>query len=335
MDSLTKRAQEEANFTRYVPEQNEGHYESYFQRANHPTRPLAFWIRYTIFSPAKNPGKALGELWAVYFDGESSQHVVSKTEVPMSRCSFARDALDVRIDESILLPGLLQGHTRDDNNIEWDLRYENGQKPLFIMPLSYYEKGFPKAKALVGVPLAKYSGTIRVNGKTVEIDNWVGSQNHNWGSKHTDHYAWGQVAGFTDYPDTFLELATARLKIGPFWTPAITLIVLRHEGHEYCLNALRKSFGRASFGYFYWDFRARSREIQIEGRISAKADDFVCLRYYNPPGGIKYCLNTKIAACQLALQLKGVAESEILETPHRAAFEILTDKTDHGLVPAV
>ena len=185
MDSLTKRDQKEANFTRCVPEQTEGHYESYFQRANHPTRPLAFWIRYTIFSPVKNPEKALGELCAVYFDGESSQHVVSKTELPMSRCSFAGEALDVRIDESILLPGILQGYARSDSNIEWDLRYKNGQEPLFIMPLSYYGKGFPKAKALVGVPLAKYSGTMMVNGKTVEIDNWVGSQNHNWGSKHT------------------------------------------------------------------------------------------------------------------------------------------------------
>jgi len=163
MDSLMIRAQKEANFTRYVPEQKEGHYESYFQRANHPTRPLAFWIRYTIFNPINNPDKALGELWAVYFNGESNQHVVSKTEVPMSRCSFAREALDIRIDESVLLPGLLQGYTKGGSNIEWDLRYESGQEPLFIMPLSYYGKRFPKAKALVGVPMAKYSGTIRVN----------------------------------------------------------------------------------------------------------------------------------------------------------------------------
>ena len=78
-----------------------------------------------------------------------------------------------------------------------------------------------------------------------------------------------------------------------------------------------------------------SRDIQIEGRIKAKSDDFVCLRYYNPPGGIKYCLNTKIAACQLRLRLKGSDEPELLETPHRAAFEILTDKTNHRLVPVV
>ena len=48
-----------------------GHYESYFQRANHPTRPLAFWIRYTAFVPRGRARDAVGELWAIWFDGEA------------------------------------------------------------------------------------------------------------------------------------------------------------------------------------------------------------------------------------------------------------------------
>jgi len=325
---------EQANFARYTAGQNEGHYESYFQRANHPTRPLAFWIRYTIFSPDGKPEKALGELWAIYFDGENNQHIVAKTEVSLSACAFAVDAFDVKIADSTLGPGFLKGCARSNNEIEWDLRYENGQELLFLLPLSYYEKGFPKAKALVGVPLARYGGTVKVNGETIEIDGWVGSQNHNWGSKHTDRYAWGQVAGFPNSPETFLELATAQLKFGPFWIPAMTLIVLRHRGHEYRLNKLLSSFRRASIEYFNWDFRARSQDIQADGRIVAAKEDFVCLRYYNPPGGIKHCLNSKIANCRLVLRFKGASEPEVLETPHGAAFEILTDKTDYGLTPA-
>ena len=59
-----------ANKTVHQPGQTTGHYESFFLRANHPSLPLAFWIRYTIFSPQGQPEKAIGELWAVYFDGE-------------------------------------------------------------------------------------------------------------------------------------------------------------------------------------------------------------------------------------------------------------------------
>ena len=71
---------------------------------------------------------------------------------------------------------------------------------------------------------------------------WIGSQNHNWGSAHTDRYAFGQVAGFDDAPDTFLEVATVKAKIaGPVMTPWLTTLVLRHDGREHALVALRKA----------------------------------------------------------------------------------------------
>jgi hypothetical protein len=97
------------NWTRYLPGQSSGHYESFFQRANHPTRPLAFWIRYTIFSPRGRPNEAVGEQWAIFFDGETGEHVAVKTQLPFERCHFARDAFDVRVGEAILEPGHLQG----------------------------------------------------------------------------------------------------------------------------------------------------------------------------------------------------------------------------------
>jgi hypothetical protein len=49
------------NFAQYRPGGAPGHYESWYLRANHPSRPLAFWIRYTIFSPAGRPADAVGQ----------------------------------------------------------------------------------------------------------------------------------------------------------------------------------------------------------------------------------------------------------------------------------
>ena len=48
------------NGARFEPADAGGHYESWFQRANHPTRREAFWIRYTVFSPAGRPEDAVG-----------------------------------------------------------------------------------------------------------------------------------------------------------------------------------------------------------------------------------------------------------------------------------
>jgi hypothetical protein len=102
------------NFARYRTGQTAGHYESYFLRANHPTEPRAFWVRYTIFSPSLRPRDAIGELWAVVFDAIAGRHVVAKTEAPIDRCTFSGNRFAVRIGDSELAPGVLVGRRPDD-----------------------------------------------------------------------------------------------------------------------------------------------------------------------------------------------------------------------------
>lgn len=327
---------ERVNATRYRPSQKAGHYESFFQRANHPSRPLAFWIRYTIFSPQDCPEDAVGELWAIYFNGETHQHVVVKKEVPFKECTFKTDGFlvsvgDARLDRAGLFGSIASG----EHALSWALAFASKADPLFMLPPDLYEANFPQAKSLVGLPLAVYNGALRVDGREIAVADWVGSQNHNWGVKHTDHYAWGQVAGFDTHRESFLEVATARLKIGAAWTPFMTPIVLRHLGREISLNSLSQ-IGRAeaSFSYFDWTFKSETDEIILEGTLSASREAFVGLRYRNPPGGTKECLNTKIASCELRVTYRqpgGTSRKEILSTRNRAAFEILTDDRDHGV----
>ena len=199
------------------------------------------------------------------------------------------------------------------------------------MPDKFYDLSFPKAKALVGIPFATYSGHLIVNEKKIEIDQWIGSQNHNWGSQHTDRYAWGQVAGFDDCPDSFLEIATAQIKLGMVYSPKMTIAVLRHDGKEYRFNSLLRSIiNKASYKYFEWDFSLANGSEKLSGKIRAEKQNFVGLNYYNPPGGNKTCLNTKIAFANVLLTL-GNGEIVDLKTNHRAAFEILTNDSSHGI----
>jgi len=335
MGSELQRLQATANHTRYRTGQQRGHYESFFLRGNHPQRPLAFWIRYTIFSPQRHPEAALGELWAVSFDGETSTHVAVKCEVPFAACAFSPSAFDVRIDRARLRPGALSGAaTTAAHAMAWDLTYAGAAAPLLLLPPRLYDSPLPKAKSLVGLPLARFAGTLTVDGVRLDVTDWVGSQNHNWGTRHTDHYAWGQVAGFDTHPDSFLEVGTARLKLGPLWTPFMTVLVLRHRGEELVLNRLGQSLrARASFRYFEWDFATENDQRRVVGRITAPRDSFVGLRYGNPPGGSKHCLNSKLAACELRVTDKRAPgkPAEVLTTAHRAAFEILTDDHAHGV----
>src|SRR5262245_53823995 len=109
MDSALADARLHANDSRYRPGQQAGHYESFFLRANHPSRPLAFWIRYTIFSPRHHPEQAQGELWAIAFDGETKRYVAVKRELPFADCAFSPSQLSVRVGEAQLESGRLAG----------------------------------------------------------------------------------------------------------------------------------------------------------------------------------------------------------------------------------
>jgi hypothetical protein len=109
------------------------------------------------------------------------------------------------------------------------------------------------------------------------------------------------------------------------------LLVLRLGSEEYRVRGLREAFSvRASVEDYDWTFRARLPRVSVEGRIRAPASAFVGLRYRNPPGGDKHCLNSKIASCELRVVRDGGA-IEQLTTASRAAFEILTDPRAHGI----
>jgi hypothetical protein len=323
---------DQVNLTRYHG-QPHGHYESFFQRANHPTRPLAFWIRYTVFCPKGQPDLAVGELWAIFFNGETNQHLALKQEFPLSQCLFSPSEFRVRIGNAALDSRQLRGTIQaDGRTFAWELSYGGNAGPILLLPFKLYQTKFPAAKSLVGLPGALYQGKLSINGETIEIADWRGSQNHNWGTRHTDQYAWGQVAGFDAQPDSFLEVATAKIRLGPLWTPPLTLIVVRHKGKEYAINELVQAIrADGAFDYFTWHFKSRASGVELEGTISAPASAFVGLNYRNPPGGTKHCLNTKIAACTLRIEDRTLGVTETLETQHRAAFEILTDDRNHGI----
>jgi hypothetical protein len=82
---------------------------------------------------------------------------------------------------------------------------------------------------------------------------------------------------------------------------------------------------RARIDGFSWSFETGGEGVRVRARIEAPASAFVALRYANPPGGEKICLNTKLASCELVLEETG-RPPRSLRAARSAAFEILTDE---------
>jgi hypothetical protein len=325
------------NAVRFRAGDTRGHYESHFQRANHPTRPLAFWIRYTLTVPRARPEDAVGELWAIYFDGERGRISATQERFPLAQCEISASPFALRVGQATLTQGALHGAAVEGAHaIRWQLEYDSPEPPLLLLPRGLYDGGFPRAKSLVGSPNAHFRGALEVDGAKVDVAGWLGSQNHNWGERHTDRYAWGQVAGFDDDENSFLECASARVRVGPWRTPWLSVLVLRVQGEEYRLNSVWTAVrARARVAPYDWHFETGRPGLRIQGRIHAPAEAFVALRYTDPPGGYKRCMNSKIASCELSVERAG-KPALLLRSRCRAAFELLDDEApprSAGAVP--
>ncbi len=205
----------------------------------------------------------------------------------------------------------------------WDPTITPGQQPAVkLLTDRGYRATFPTAKSLVRHPLARFDGTVALGDSTLSLESWTGSVNHNWGRRHTPAYAYGQVCGFDGHPDSSLEIVTAHATVGPLRLPAATLFVLRHAGREYAVRSVagaRRT--RGSYEPFEWSFGANLDGVELRGEMRADPRDVIGLTYGNTNGGTKFCYNSMLADCRIALSGNG-SDVELTAT-RRAMFEIV------------
>ncbi|WP_319435591.1 hypothetical protein [Mycobacterium sp. RTGN5] len=297
------------------------YYESRFIRANHPDRAQAIWLRWTLLMPV--PGEAVADVWVMLFDPDGAGNRAIKVPHPMTEADYLSDPWSARIADTVIDDAGARG-TLDGAG--WDLAIAPGDEPVvkLLTDRSYTAK-FPTAKTQVRHPLARFDGTLVLDDTTVAVESWRGSVNHNWGSKHTPAYAFGQVCGFDDQPNSSLEVVTARAAVGPLRLPAATLFVLRHAGWEIAVRSvLATRHTRGTYEPFRWTFGGRADDFELRGEISAEPRDVIGLTYTDTNGKTKYCYNSALANCRITLSGNGL-DAE-LTASRRAMFEILTDE---------
>ena len=308
------------------------YYESRYIRANDPERPQALWLRETLLLPTA--GDPVADVWVMVFDPEGTGNRALKEPYPIDAADYDYDIWTARIGATTVDDRSAQGVVTGGNrSARWDLRITPGsEEPVKLLTERAYNARFPTAKTTVRHPLAQFDGRLELDDVRVVVDGWTGSVNHNWGTRHTPAYAFGQVCGFDDAPESSLEIVTARAQIGPLPLPAATLFVFRHAGGEFAVRSIRGSLHtHGRYRPFSWTFGGRVGERMIEGEIFTEPEDVIGLTYTDTDGGSKYCYNSSIATCRIQLAGKAFDRTELVAT-RRAMFEILTD-TRHDAVP--
>lgn len=318
-----------------------GHVESYFIRANDPTRPRALWLKATIFAPLK--GEPVAETWLIAFDGERHRLFAEKRTHPWAQASFRGDTLGARISVADWLFELSDsGHARGsisgrDGDARFDLAFTPGTgavaSPMSTFPSRLLREGpFPRSKSNTPFPWLIFTGTLDVFDERWDLAGWDGMQGHNWGREHAFEYAWGQCifpAG-DGAPETLVEGFTGRVKLAGRPTPRLSSLVVRRGTRTYTFSTIFDFWRQeASISDQRWTVTLTSPDGWARLRMDMAGRPMACLGYQNPDRSMAYCFNSKLAQTHLEVRPKN-DEPFVCTSEHGGALEFLRRTPDAG-----
>jgi len=307
------------------------HYESFYLRAAHPSKPLGVWIRHTIHMPPDEP--PTGSAWFTLFDGDANEPVFAVKQTVGEAGIGAGEGDYIRVGDTLMRPGRDEGRaTGLGRNASWALAFEQGEPPLRHLKQWMYGAPVPRTKLLSPHPAASFSGTVEAGGRSVELDGWAGMVGHNWGSQHAERWIWMNGAGFEGRGrDTWIDCGIGRIKVGPLVVPWIANGVLSLDGERHALGGPeRVRATRIDERPDGARFVLNGDGIRVEGTVGAPRERFVGWVYADPDGSEHNTVNCSIADMRLHVSLNGGAPLELV-SPAGATYELGMRERDHGM----
>ena len=275
-----------------------GHYESVYLTAADPEGGRAVWIRYTVH---KRPGRpARGFTWFTLFDAAAG--VVARKERTAAPTADATNL--IRLGDGAIGGAGAWGRAL---GAEWELAFHGIEDPLWHLPSAWmYRAGLPRTKLLSPYPDVRVSGEVRLDGRVLKLEQWPGTVGHNWGSEHAERAVWLHGANFDGHPDAWLDVAVARVRMGPLTTPWVANGALSLEGRRHRLGGLRR-LPSIDAGPGRCRFTLSGDAITVTGEASAPREHFVGWLYAQPDGPERQTINCSIADLRLEVARAGRA----------------------------
>jgi hypothetical protein len=290
-----------------------GHYESYYLRAVHPDRPLGAWIRYTVTVPPG--GTAEGRLWCTLFDRTRPGPVAAQVAggVPTTG-----EGAWIRLGDASFGERAISGSA---GPFRWELRRRDGEPTLQHLSRAWmYDARLPRTKLLSLTPATSFDGELLMDGERVPVEGWRGMVGHNWGEEHAARWLWLHGLDFEGGgPRTWIDLAVARVRLGPVTTPWTANGALSLDGRRIPLGGpgrrVRVETSPTDCGV---EFPVESGTLTVSG--SAPASAFVAWDYADPGGGVRRVRNCSVADLAVRLTRRGAPVLQ-LSGPSRGVLE--------------
>lgn len=288
-----------------------GVYEVWFLTFTDPVTGRGYWIRSTYLAPPR--GLPSAGIWFARFDPADPASTLGLHR----RCdiwSFSTERFDVRIDGTFMASGLAEGSLEGGGHkATWKLEYPTGGETYHLLPQALYRGKLLPTKPLSPNIDTRVSGWVSVDGERSEIADAPGQQGHVWGERNALRWAWAHCSDFVD-EEAVVHAVTAQGRRGPVTTPYITFAGVRWEGRWI---RLRRMSPKPDFGLGSWRVDLENRRYRLTGRIEAPTMALLRARYEVPDGTVRYCHNSEIASCRLALferRAGGFEEVALLES---------------------
>ncbi len=287
-------------------------------KACHPAGGLGVWIRYTVHKRPGSPAK--GFLWFTLFDAATGV-VASKVEVadPGSGAGYY-----IQMGGARFQPGRVVGAAASAQlDADWELEFEGAEPPLWHLPAGWmYSRSLPRTKTLTPYPAVTVRGRLRAGAREIAVDAWPGTIGHNWGSEHAERTIWIHGANFDGHERDWLDLALARVRIGPLTSPWIANGALSMDGVRHRLGGLLRARSlTVDESPERCRFHVTGDDVEVDSVVGAGRDRFVSWIYAQPDGGERQTVNCSIADMRLEVRRAGVPPVT-LELTGGAAYEL-------------
>jgi len=277
-------------------------FESYYLFCHVPAEQKAFWIQYSLLSPLTRMGRPSASLKFFYFDLiQPNNQFALKSTFNEEAILCDQDIFYFQLKESAIYNSGMRGEILGSHQAKWNLHYEHALNSFALYPKAFYYFSWPPAKIISPNWQISLSGELQLDGKQLPIQAIPGTQIHQYGTKHWNHWAWCHFNRFSQEGVIF-EALVGELRWEKKWNRSLSWMILRVGNETFYFNQLLRTF----FNYASYDVDGMNLEgirgaYKLVVEVTSLSNRMLGMQETDTDGSKIYVHREGFATCDLKL----------------------------------